>query len=90
MQNKQNRNDSFQLILKDMSGNIISEQKAYLDDFVSLLNSKEILNVCDDTELEYFFIKHPEIKLVKDGKKYWHQSYFAGKGLVPTFVFVEE
>lgn len=90
MQNEQPRNNTYRLILKDWKGNVILEQEANLEDFAGLLNDKEILNATDDTVLEYYLIKHPELTIKKDGRVYWHKNYSAGKGLVPTFFFVEE
>ena len=90
MQNEQHRNNTYLLILKDQKGNVILEQEADLDDFAILLNNKEILNAADDTDMEYYLIKHPELTIKKDGRVYWHKNYSAGKGIVPTFYFVEE
>lgn len=90
MQNEQHMNTTYRLILKDQKGNIILDQEASLDDFAGLFNDKEILNAADDTEFEYYLIKHPELTIKKDGRVYWHKNYSAGKGLVPTFIFIEE
>ena len=90
MKEIQYTNGIYRLILKDQKGDVILEQEANVDDFADLINDKEVLNASDDTELEYYFIKHPDLTIKKDGRVYSHKNYSAGKGQVPTFLFVEE
>ena len=80
----------YRIILKDKVGNVVFEQRATLEDFATMFNDKEILNASDDAELEYYLIRHPELRFRKDDKFYWHQNYYAGKGMLSTFFFIEE
>ena len=90
MQHSQHEHKAYRLVLQDKAGNVISEQESTLEDFANLLNDKEILSASDDAELEYYLIKHPELRIRKEGKLYWHQNYSAGKGMPSTFLFIEE
>ena len=90
MQNRHNNHVFFRLILKDLAGNVVYKQDANLEEFAQLLNDKNVLNLSDDTELEYYIIKHPELRIKKHRKDYWHHEFFSGKGITPLFIFVEE
>lgn len=80
----------YRFVLKDRNGSTKMDRFISIEEFSDLLDDVNVLEAKDDAELEFYLIKHPELKIYEDGKKYYHKQFLSGKGTISTFVFIVE
>lgn len=78
----------YRVILKDQTGNVISDDIKDKAGISEMLNDPTILNIADEAQLELYLISHHYLTQI-NGTPFMHTKYSVGIGQIPTFVFEE-
>lgn len=69
---------------------MLSENAIDANDLAVMIGADELNNCKDEADVEFYLIHHLDQRIEVDGKRFWHQNFNTGRGITPTFTFVEE